>query len=211
MPRIAEARPAAEPISPSQKARQLRILQVARGLAAERGVEDVQMQDVARGAEVAVGTVYRYFPSKVHLFTAVAAEHVDRLATRVAGAASTGDPERDAFQILATSARDLLRRPVLAAGLLQSINSAHVNQVPDARRINDAFEDLLLSTLPAECRGEDGRTAVWLLIHCFYGLLTSCLNGRTTPDEVESDLRTAVHLLLVPLGDGVGTAGAPGR
>jgi AcrR family transcriptional regulator len=47
-----------------------RVLQAAHQLFAERGT-DVTMEEVARHAGVGVGTVYRRFPSKEHLFFAV--------------------------------------------------------------------------------------------------------------------------------------------
>jgi AcrR family transcriptional regulator len=47
-----------------------RVLEAARELFAERGA-DVTMEEVARRAGVGVGTIYRRFPSKEHLYTAV--------------------------------------------------------------------------------------------------------------------------------------------
>jgi len=47
-----------------------RVLRAAHALFAERGA-DVTMEEVARRAGVGVGTIYRRFPSKDHLFAAV--------------------------------------------------------------------------------------------------------------------------------------------
>ena len=47
-----------------------RVFQAAKELFAERG-SDVTMEEVARRAGVGVGTIYRRFPSKEHLFAAV--------------------------------------------------------------------------------------------------------------------------------------------
>ncbi|MEO9220210.1 MAG: helix-turn-helix domain-containing protein, partial [Mycobacteriaceae bacterium] len=66
MARIAEGRVAAEPNSPDQRARQLRILRAAEQLGSECALDQVQMHEVAKRASVAVGTLYRYFPSKTH-------------------------------------------------------------------------------------------------------------------------------------------------
>lgn len=63
--------------SPARKTRadagrnRARVLEVARELFVERGVE-VQMAEVARTAGVGVGTVYRHFPTRVALVEAVA-------------------------------------------------------------------------------------------------------------------------------------------
>ncbi|NOK64325.1 MAG: hypothetical protein GFH27_549431n13 [Chloroflexi bacterium AL-W] len=47
-----------------------RVVQAARDLFMERG-PDVTMEEVARRAGVGVGTIYRRFPSKEHLFEAI--------------------------------------------------------------------------------------------------------------------------------------------
>src|SRR3954471_21304536 len=57
-------------IPASQLARRERILDAAVELATEGGYDAVQMREVAERADVALGTVYRYFPSKVHLLVA---------------------------------------------------------------------------------------------------------------------------------------------
>ena len=57
---------AAAAIPASQAARRERILDAAMDLAADGGWDSVQMREVAERAEVALGTLYRYFPSKVH-------------------------------------------------------------------------------------------------------------------------------------------------
>ncbi|MEN0134880.1 MAG: TetR family transcriptional regulator, partial [Rhodococcus sp. (in: high G+C Gram-positive bacteria)] len=53
--------------SNAQKERRKRILDATLALASKGGYEAVQMRAVAERADVAVGTLYRYFPSKVHL------------------------------------------------------------------------------------------------------------------------------------------------
>ena len=54
-----------------QAARRQRIIDAARALLEERDYEQIQVRDVAYAADFAVGTVYRYFSSKDHLYAAV--------------------------------------------------------------------------------------------------------------------------------------------
>ena len=51
-------------------------------LAAKGGFEQVQMRAVAERADVALGTLYRYFPSKIHLLVSVLAEQFEQAARR---------------------------------------------------------------------------------------------------------------------------------
>lgn len=62
-----------------------RILDAARALVAAGGV-DVTMDDIARRAGLAVGTLYRHFPAKEDLVAAVVEDGADQIAT-LAGAA----------------------------------------------------------------------------------------------------------------------------
>jgi AcrR family transcriptional regulator len=56
-----------------------RIMGAARELVAETGV-DATMEDIARRAGVAVGTLYRHFPAKEDLVAAVVDDSVDQIA-----------------------------------------------------------------------------------------------------------------------------------
>ena len=60
----------AETLTPNQAARRDRVLEAAMDLAGEGGYDAVQMRDVAARAQVALGTIYRYFSSKDHLLAA---------------------------------------------------------------------------------------------------------------------------------------------
>jgi AcrR family transcriptional regulator len=54
-----------------QQARRLRIIKAANAALKEQEYEQIQIRDVAHGAGVALGTLYRYFSSKEHLYAAV--------------------------------------------------------------------------------------------------------------------------------------------
>jgi AcrR family transcriptional regulator len=74
---------AANALARNQAARRRRVLDAALRLAEGGGFEAVQMRDVAAEADVALGTVYRYFVSKEHLFAAVLLEWSASLDDRV--------------------------------------------------------------------------------------------------------------------------------
>jgi AcrR family transcriptional regulator len=59
---------ALEQLDLQQRARRGRIVAAALELMLEREHDDIQMKDVTAAAGVALGTVYRYFSSKEHLF-----------------------------------------------------------------------------------------------------------------------------------------------
>ena len=57
------------------------VLTAARELFADQGL-DAQMPDVAKAANVGVGTVYRHFPTKDHLIAALVTDRFERLAAQ---------------------------------------------------------------------------------------------------------------------------------
>jgi AcrR family transcriptional regulator len=63
----------------------------AKKLFADQGL-DAQMPDIAKAANVGVGTVYRHFPTKDDLIAALAAERFERLAERARAALHEEDP-----------------------------------------------------------------------------------------------------------------------
>jgi AcrR family transcriptional regulator len=67
-----------------EQAKRLVILQSARGLLVERGFQDIALDDIARKAGVAKGTLFLYYKSKDILFTAAFSDLVDRLGVSLA-------------------------------------------------------------------------------------------------------------------------------
>lgn len=65
--------------SEAQRERRKRILDATMAIASKGGYEAVQMRAVADRADVAVGTLYRYFPSKVHLLVSALGREFERI------------------------------------------------------------------------------------------------------------------------------------
>lgn len=89
-----------------------RILEVARVVVAEQGTQ-ASLRDIARRAEVGLGTLYRHFPTRDALLETVLRQGFDRLAgsaERLAEAESPGAALRewlDEFRVSASSYRGL--------------------------------------------------------------------------------------------------------
>jgi AcrR family transcriptional regulator len=71
-----------------------RLLEAARSAFAEKGAE-ASLEDIARRAEVGVGTLYRHFPTRQALLESVYLEEVEALCSSAADLA--GDPPWDAL------------------------------------------------------------------------------------------------------------------
>lgn len=197
MPRIAEVRDAAAPSSTEQHARVIRILEAAAVLATEKELERVQMHEVAKLAGVAVATLYRYFPSKTHLFVAVMLDQIDRMRAKFARRTHPESSAKDAVHdTLLQVVRGLLRRPLLATAMIRSNSTAKASAVPDTARVDRNFRQLLYDAAGIERATERDAALIRVLTHAVFGIIQSCLNGRITIPDAESDLRAACDLLL---------------
>ncbi len=79
------------PLRADARRNRAKVLAAAAAVFGESGLES-QVEDIARRAGVGVGTVYRHFPTKDALVTALAEAHFDRLAdTMEAAMAQDGD------------------------------------------------------------------------------------------------------------------------
>lgn len=200
MARIAEARLAAEPVTATQQERRRRILAAATACGAENDLERVMMQEVARRADVAIATLYRYFPSKTHLFVGVMADQVQRLAT-LRTLPLTGDtsPTDAVADVLIRATNAFVRHPKLASSMVMSMNVADPTVVTDVATIDEQVMDVLFAAAGIEEPDAEQRTLFRLLLQTWYGVLQTRLNSRLSPAQAEEDLRTATRLLLGPL------------
>ena len=67
------------PLTERQEARRRRILHASAQLACRGGFDAVQMREVAETSQVALGTLYRYFPSKIHLLVATMQDQLQHM------------------------------------------------------------------------------------------------------------------------------------
>ncbi|MCX6397837.1 MAG: TetR family transcriptional regulator [Propionibacteriales bacterium] len=197
MARLTDSRPPAEPSSDGQKARYQRILNVASELGSRLDFEDVQMQDIAVESEVAIATLYRYFPSKVHLFVAVMRSQLDEAGRfPVKADADQAPAEAVGDLLIAMTARMTARRRLSLSGI-QSMVFAETFENPDREHVKVAFQDIILRLARWNAAPtEDQRRRAWLLTQCWFGVLMMVLNGSRPLAEVEIDIRRACELLL---------------
>lgn len=157
--RPAEGRQPAAPMSSSQIARRVRILRAASELGAREGLASVQMHDVAKEADVAIATLYRYFPSKPYLFMAVLEWHIEQYLgghengrENLAVAAEGTDAAAEVAELLITLSVKLLDSPLLASAVALSSFTEYTSVVPARMDLVDsALGQAILRLLRAGC------------------------------------------------------------
>src|SRR5215471_4568225 len=111
--------PTADLGSAAQRERRKRILDATLELASRGGYEAVQMRAVADRADVALGTLYRYFPSKIHLLVSALASEFAHDVERSAVRATPGEtPHERIMYVLNRRTRALQKQPQLTEALV---------------------------------------------------------------------------------------------
>src|SRR3954468_20701770 len=102
-------------------ARKRRILEAAVRLARQGGYDAVQMRDVAAGAEVALGTLYRHYTSKDQLLLAVQLDQTETLRRRLDLHPPPGDTAAERVaDVLERACRGLERDPLVTGAMVRA-------------------------------------------------------------------------------------------
>ncbi|NUR83987.1 MAG: TetR/AcrR family transcriptional regulator [Nonomuraea sp.] len=180
----------------SQHQRRKRIVQAAAALASRGGVEAMQMRTVAERAGVALGTLYRYFPSKMDLVVAVVGEEIDLLENSIERrppGAST--PAGRAVDVLMRATRGLMREPELADALIRSLIMAEV-ETPFGDRMTGLLLRVSAGGLTSEQASEEQLALAGSLSSVWVHELLEMLRGRRTYEQIQRRIEIAADRLL---------------
>ncbi|MFN8031769.1 MAG: TetR family transcriptional regulator [Mycobacterium sp.] len=189
MPRIGAPRAPALPATDDQENRRGAILRAAARLGAAKELDRIGAQEIAADAGVALRTLYRYYPSKHHVFAAVLTEQVSRFRPPP----PTGNRVDDIASMMVAACRNLLRYKHLAHAMITS------TQVVRAQV--DAPEDPTLRELMLKVAGIDDPTEeqlrrLRLVQQATTGILTWTVGGAITPEDALADVDVACRLLV---------------
>jgi AcrR family transcriptional regulator len=180
----------------SQEARRTRVLEAALLLASTGGYDAVQMRDVAAGAHVALGTIYRYFRSKDELLAAALVEWARSIEREVSATPPDGDTVADrVVDVLRRACRGMERDPQLAAALVTAISSPDPAVTTWQGELGATLLELLtvpLEGVPPSERDGIARVLSWV----WFGSLLGWVNGWVNAGSAADELETAARLLL---------------
>jgi AcrR family transcriptional regulator len=129
-----------------QAARRQRIVDAAGALLQERDYEQIQVRDVAHAADFAVGTVYRYFSSKEHLYAAVLHDWGSKFSQ-----VSRGPEGSDPLRRLEIRMRKVLesfeKRPSYFRALMLLLGSTDASAQALLREFRESIEGLVQADL----------------------------------------------------------------
>lgn len=190
--------PAPETLIPSQRARRDRIVSAALRLLEHGEYEKIQMRDIAQEADVALGTMYRYFASKEHLFAAVLVVWSDSLRRRVHRQPLAGDDpgaRLDDLMGRVLNAFDRLPQFLRLIIALQSTPDRYAREMYDefSAHTGQTFVDAIAVLHP-----DDARAVIDVANAVLWSLLRSWNHGTITIHEARRRMSRSIALIFEP-------------
>jgi AcrR family transcriptional regulator len=189
--------------SAAQRDRRRRILDATVTLASKGGFDAVQMRAVAEQADVALGTLYRYFPSKIHLLVSALARQFEETEANLGRRPIPGEtPAERVSYVLTRATRGLQREPHLTEALTRAFMFADSSVAEEIHVVGMRLTSMLSRALQGDqfvegAEPTEREIAVARVISdVWLATLVAWVTGRSTADEVSEHLATAVDLIL---------------
>jgi AcrR family transcriptional regulator len=185
--------------SAAQRDRQKRILDATLALASKGGYDAVQMRTVAEKADVALGTLYRYFPSKIHLLVSALAREFGETVDKLSRTPIPGDTPYDRMlYVLRRTTRAWQRDPMLAEAMTRAFMFADPSAAAEVNVVARQMEQMFSLAMRD---GEHGPSADDAAIARVIGdvwmsNLVVWVTRRASAEDVSAHLELAARLLL---------------
>jgi AcrR family transcriptional regulator len=188
---------ATKPLRADARRNREKIVAAARSAFAEYGL-DAQMDEIARRADVGVGTLYRHFPTKDALVRAIVVSHMEGMAER--GRSVLADTDADPWDAFAGFMRLCGDKHLADRGLAQVMSTQPARTFEQAAHesgLVDTFDQLLQRAQAAGRARRDARVEDVPLVMCAIGAVLESWG--------EPGARRFMEIIL----DGFGACGAP--
>jgi AcrR family transcriptional regulator len=187
----------AEFSSAAQRDRRKRILDATLALASKGGYEAVQMRTVAEQANVALGTLYRYFPSKIHLLVSALVREFERTQQKLDRTTIPGDTsyERMLF-VLGRITKTMQRDPMLTEAMTRAFMFADPSAAAEVNTVARLMEHTLTQAIHEGEPTADEVAIARIIGDVWLSNLVAWVTRRASADDVSNNLELAARLLL---------------
>jgi AcrR family transcriptional regulator len=183
--------------SEAQRERRKRILDATLAIASKGGYEAVQMRAVAERADVAVGTLYRYFPSKVHLLVSALGREFERIDAKTDKTAiGAGSPYQRLHQMLSRLNRAMQRNPLLTEAMTRAFVFADASAAGEVDHVGRLMDSMFARAMSDGEPTEDQYHIARVISDVWLSNLLAWLTRRASATDVSKRLDLAVRLLI---------------
>ncbi len=198
-PEAAASSGSAEPElgSVAQRERRKRIIDATMALASMGGYEAVQMRTVAERADVALGTLYRYFPSKIHLLVSGLVAEIERAKEKLDRKPIPGDSRSERMiYVLNWMTKNMQREPLLTEAMTRAFMFADPSAAAAVNSVAAIMEKILTGALHEGEPSSDERAIARVIGDVWLSNLVAWVTRRASASDVASHLELATRLLL---------------
>ena len=183
--------------SSAQRDRRKRILDATLALASKGGYDAVQMRTVAERADVALGTLYRYFPSKIHLLVSAMARELARVQERTERVPLPGETpyERLGF-ILSRITKAMQRDPQLTEAMTRAFMFADASAAAEVDAVGRLMDKMIARAMTDEEPTEEQLAIARVISDVWLANLVAWVTRRASATDVANRLELTISLLF---------------
>jgi AcrR family transcriptional regulator len=183
--------------SAAQRERRKRILDATLTLASKGGYDAVQMRAVAEQADVALGTLYRYFPSKIHLLVSGLAREFERSKEKLDRQPIPGESRADrTIYVLNKVTKSMQREPLLCEAMTRAFMFADPSAASEVNAVAGLMEEMLTGAMHDGEPTADERAIARVVGDVWLANLVAWVTRRASAKDVANQLELAAQLLL---------------
>lgn len=183
--------------SAAQRDRRKRIIDATLALAAKGGYDAVQMRAVAEKADVALGTLYRYFPSKIHLLVSGLAREFERAQEKLNRVAIPGETRAEKLMfVLGRNTRLMQRDPHLTEAMVRAFMFADTTAAAEVEQVGRLMENMFAKAMGIDEPTDGDRDIFHVIADVWMANLVAWVTRRASAADVAARLELSVHLLL---------------
>lgn len=185
--------------STAQRERRRRILDATLALASKGGYDSVQMRTVAEKADVAVGTLYRYFPSKVHLLVTALSRELGTVEARVDRSQLAGKTGVERLRtVLDMITFAMQRDPLLTEAMTRAFMFADASATNEVDNVANTIDRLFAGAIVGVDRepSDEDFAIARVIADVWMSNLVQWLTRRASATDVTNRMELTVGLLL---------------
>ena len=183
--------------SEQQAERRSRVVSAAMALAAKGGYDAVQMRSVAQEADVALGTLYRYFSSKDALLLAGLEQLAEDMQIQLAEHPAEGATSHERVTKVLGILCDLLEsEPLRAHALVTALSSSDAAVAEHTLGVQARFKAMIADAVDGDQVVDDMEGVVHVLGMVWFASMLSWVAGRSESGTMAAELELAARMLL---------------
>jgi len=165
--------------------------------ASQGGYDAVQMREVAELADVALGTLYRYFPSKIHLLVSALVLEFERTQEKLDRRPIPGETPYDRMlHVLSRVTRTMQREPMLTEAMTRAFMFADPSAAAEVNTVARLMEHMLTRAMHEGEPTADERAIARVIGDVWLSALVAWVTRRSSATDVSNQLELAARLLL---------------